>query len=93
MNSKLKHDREVSIPTLDKDLGNLNVEVSNYLLVLQEERRNNEGRGESRKKSHFKSKVMAPSAVKSAMREEEEEFLGVRSKIKDKKESHIKEKK
>ena len=92
MNSKLKHDREVSIPSLDRDLGNLNVELSNYLLVLQEERKNNEGRGESRRKSQFKSKLVTPSAVKSAMREDEE-MLGVRSKIKDKKESNIKEKK
>ena len=91
MNSKLKHDREVSIPSLDRDLGSLNVELTNYLLLLQEDRKNNEGRGESRKKSQFKSKIMNnPSAVKSAVREEEE-MLGIRSKIKDKKESNIKE--
>ena len=41
LHSKLKHDREVSIPSLDRDLSNLNVELANYLQVLQEERKNN----------------------------------------------------
>lgn len=85
LGSKIKDEREVSLPSLERDLGELQVEIGNYVQLIQQERRKyeeKEDKREGQRRSSIKSKVMqSPSAVKSGLKEPSE-LPGLASKIK-----------